>query len=714
MPRKPAAQPTKEPTLKQLQERRSYLEESVAVGQLEAKRKLLESFSWYFDDWPSTDLWEKTRGRQAWSNLPPSTPSDRRSGANWPLWRTEQELDLLRQRSRVLVQTNSFAEGLLNNLTNYTLGHGCTYKAQSKRRVDANPAKPGVQEPADLQALVAETQQWLDAHNQANRWNCVGDPFSTQPQALTREKESCNRTRRDGEAFLRLFHAEDGSTAIRFIEPELIRNPSGAGPGGGWSYGIKHHVDEHGREDVEQIVAYNVRYPNGEEEEVPAIEIVHIRNVNTDCTIKRGAPSFAYDTLAALERASKLQKNTSVGAAVRAATAEIWEHEIGTQAQLTALAAGLATSQTTDPNTGRTVNIEDIRPGTVRRVPQGQKLVTREETSATPAHLQAVQGDLRQASTAFSAPEYMTGDASNANYASTREAGTPFVLARESDQGHFTGAFSTVVMRCLRHAVQCGRLPANTLDLVEVQVEAPAIKQRDPLQKTQEDQILGQIGKSPQTTLMEHGLDPEMEAANTQEWRDRFGSPGMALPMPEDLAPSPARLPSLESRELARLVAVLESWDESKHSRDHGKFASKSGGKDATTDDHPDHAAAGEIATSKTLWQRIRGLPKAIVRKSVDFSRNLYRKAEAKYGPRWAKAILATAIVTMPTPFTMGSVAAMTGLAHLWTKYVSRGQAGTASVKESRETEPSPEAIEAMAKEWVKQLLAAFGQAKGE
>ena len=49
----------------------------------------------------------------------------------------------------------------------------------------------------------------------------------TQPTANTREREAYRRVIRDGEVFIRLFHQDDGSTDLRFIEPELIRNPAG-------------------------------------------------------------------------------------------------------------------------------------------------------------------------------------------------------------------------------------------------------------------------------------------------------------------------------------------------------------------------------------------------------------------------------------------------------------------------------------------------------
>ena len=90
MARKAADPKPKEPTLKQLQNRRAFLQESLAVRHLERTQQLIESYG-FCDDWPSSgDLWERTRGRQNGRMLPPTQPGDRRGGANWPLWRTEQ------------------------------------------------------------------------------------------------------------------------------------------------------------------------------------------------------------------------------------------------------------------------------------------------------------------------------------------------------------------------------------------------------------------------------------------------------------------------------------------------------------------------------------------------------------------------------------------------------------------------------------------------
>lgn len=450
----------------------------------------------------------------------------------------------LRQQSRVLVDTNSYADGLLGNLTNYVIGKGFSYKATTKEDApDADPDKVGKQDSKALRNLVAATQDVIDQFLRLNRWNAVANPFADEVIAATREQETYRRVKRDGEAFVRLFFLDNGTTLTRWIEPEQVTNPPGLTHRDGWTYGIQHVMEPF--EDVERRVAYWAQYqdltvPHGRDnpqgEEVPASEVVHIRDRNTDANVKRGKPFFSFDVLDALRRASKLQRNNSLGAAIRAATAEIWKHETATRAEVGTFADSRADYQVTSPVTGRTENVEYTPPGTIRRIPAGQEPVFLPESSGAAEHLQVAQGDLRQAASAACAPEYMVGsNAENADYSSTKEAGAPFVRNAESEQEHFKAAFLAVVWRAVRWAVECGLLPRQALTLIEIQVEAPAVLHRNELEKAQADQIKVQGGwKSPQTCAMEDGLDPEIEFVNIEQHQERFGQQQAPLPMPGD------------------------------------------------------------------------------------------------------------------------------------------------------------------------------------
>lgn len=114
---------------------------------------------------------------------------------------------------------------------------------------------------------------------------------------------------------------------------------------------------------------------------------------------------------------------------------------------------------------------------------------------------------------------------------------------------------------------------------------------------------------------------------------------------------------------------------------------------------HPGTAEHDGIATGiithRDFLAKVKKLPKAAVQKVAGFVTNLYAKAEQKYGPKWAKAIVATAIITLPTPVTTPAVLAMTGLAHVWTKY---SKAKTEGVE--AELELTADQIEALARKW--------------
>jgi hypothetical protein len=541
------------------------LKESVEKKRCEVQLKLLESI-WWDDGFGGSDLFDRMRGRdgeQGW--VPLNVVTDRQRGQDWPMWRTEQELARLRNISRMVVSpANSYGRCLLENLTNAVVGKGFTYKVQPKKRHSPAPDEAG-QDDDQMQAMVDSVQEFVDDFLQENRWNGVAAQREGANPNDTREREAFRRTHRDGEAFIRLYHLEEGElrghTRIRFIEPEQVIQPPAGYPEVGWTFGIRHAQEPF--EDVEAVEAYHVVWQNQTMigprqtpvgEIVDAAQIVHVKNAGTDAAVKRGMPTFVWDTADALTRASKLQKNLSMSAAIRAATAEIWKYTTATAGQISALMGTLTTpSSTAAPTPNPPQNLEKILPGTIRRIDQGTELVFPPGTFGVPEHLAAAQGDLRQASASVCAPEYFTGDASNANYASTQEAGTPFVRYGESHQAHFIGAYSCVVWRAIRWGVTCGLLRPESLTHLELSVTAPKVQTTKQLEQAQVNQILVPLGvKSPQTAAAELGLDPEVEQQNTAEYQDRMGT-GSQLQLPgEDqfggIAGKPPAKPSVSTQ----------------------------------------------------------------------------------------------------------------------------------------------------------------------
>jgi hypothetical protein len=634
-------------------------------------KQLLENMYGWDGDFGGSDVWYELRGQGTddptrW--VPLSVPSDRRHGTNWPIWRWDQDLDRLRNFSRMLCTQNAYARGLLRNLTNFVIGKGFAYKVQPRKDLPTEK-QPGEE---TLEAYRRTVQHIVDDFLARNRWNGPCDPRegwdeeegerSTTPTG-TREREGYRRVHRDGEALIRLFFVDDGKTDVRFAEPEQLRNPGQNDPDGdggdfshGWTFGIKHQMQPF--EDTETLLWYHLAYQdsttagakdNGEF--VPAREMVHIKHPDTDGAVKRGIPSFSWEAAQAFTRASKLQKNMSIAASVRAATAEIWKHTYGTQSQISQLAAGFQASTVTDEATGLQKTLERVWPGMIRRVPYGQEPVQVPENNATAQHQIAAQGDLRQGSAAFCAPEYLTGDASNANYSSTQEAGAPFVNNSESEQEHFKAAYLTVVWKAVGWAVKSGKCPREAMDVLEIQVEAPQVKRTDELQKAQKDQILvGLKAKSPQTVSMENGLDPETEAANIEENEERFGMAGDPLALPDEDGNLPGKPPGKGGKGPATpQVTESAAWDEKKHPRDKGKFSSSgAGGGDArstqgTNPDPHEYVSHADSEVPKTLEKAagLKGKFKAAFGAIKNKAVAMYKKLEAKHGKAGAIAILA-------------------------------------------------------------------------
>ncbi len=121
-------------------------------------------------------------------------------------------------------------------------------------------------------------------------------------------------------------------------------------------------------------------------------------------------------------------------------------------------------------------------------------------------------------------PEYLiSGDASNANYASTLAAGSPFVKSRQRDQSFYRRRYRTIMMKMLRMRQIMGAFDAWVSDwatlcqLVDVQPEAPDVDIQDVLAQTQRRQLLHQAGiLDAQTWAALEELDPEKVTAPPQ------------------------------------------------------------------------------------------------------------------------------------------------------------------------------------------------------
>lgn len=462
-----------------------------------------------------------------------SQPGDRRHGQQWPLWQNLQQLGYYRQQSRILCRTNSQAAGLLKNFTNYLIGPGFKYTAAPKPgAADADGAAPGDQPGGRTQKLVDMVQAVID------RFTGEADPYSRVTPWGRREREAFRRVPRDGEVFLRLtrLKAGDGLSHIevRFIEPEQIADYGTVDAG--WSFGIQ-HFKQGKEEDVERVLRYWAVYSADptDGEEIDAADIIHIKNPDEDSTVKRGLPLFYGDTYAAFDRAAKLQRNLSEGAALQAAIAWIEQFDAASRAQVQAYQDAQTDFRRPSPysDTGREDAFTHYPPGSVPKIGKGKQFVQPPYNAGAGSQQAVVQGDLRQGLAAACAPEFFSGDASNNNYASIQMAGSPVIKAAVADQAYYASHFARAVWAAVLWAVECGELPREALAAVKLTVEPPQVLHSDPLQQAQTDQIYVTLGaKDPDTVSAELGLDPRQVVAGLVRRQQELGPqlPGLDVP----------------------------------------------------------------------------------------------------------------------------------------------------------------------------------------
>ncbi len=402
-----------------------------------------------------------------------------RSGAPAQFAWTEPRLRLLRDECRALAAHNEFAINGHENRISYIVGTGHTYRATVRK---------GRSAPVELAASV---QALVDDFIFDNRWHA-------------RQQEMVRRRDRDGEALLRLFAAPDGSTRVRFVEPDQLSTPSAHTHDPAASLGVL--AD---RDDVETVRGFFV-----DGELVPPDDLQH-RKANVDANVKRGLPLFA-PVRKNLRRAEKLLRNMSVVAEIQSAIALIRRHRAATRSSVERFVSDTADLAATEPAVGRTSNFRVFGPGTILDAPGGIEYDFPAAALDAGKYVTVLQAELRAIAARLVMPEFMlTSDASNANYASTMVAEGPATRMFQRLQAEQIEDDLELLWRVLRRAVTGGRLPAEVLDVIEIQAAAPSLAVRDPLAEAQVARIQSASGiLSPQTWSQRSGLDYDQEQAN--------------------------------------------------------------------------------------------------------------------------------------------------------------------------------------------------------
>jgi Phage portal protein, lambda family len=401
------------------------------------------------------------------------------SGAASLAFSSEAEHREIRARCRALAANNEFAINGHENRISYVVGSGHTYRAVGRK---------GRQASAEL---VLQVQDVLEQFIDENAWH-------------RRQQEIVRRRDRDGEAFLRFFVADDGTTRVRFVEPGQVTAPPEAAGDPAASFGIVT-----ARDDVENVLAYTI-----DGVAVDAAQIQH-RKSNVDANVKRGLPLF-YPVQKNLRRAEKLLRNMSVVAEIQSAIALVRRHHGATRTAVQQFVAGSADVQTTRPDGGRTVSYKRYAPGTILDTGGGVEYDFPAQALDAGRYVTVLQAELRAVASRLVMPEFMlTSDASNANYASTLVAEGPAVKMFQRLQAEQIADDLQVMWRVVANAVRAGRLPHEVRSTVDIQVAAPALAVRDALQEAQVARIEFANGiLSPQTWSQRRGLDYAQEQEN--------------------------------------------------------------------------------------------------------------------------------------------------------------------------------------------------------
>lgn len=533
------ATPRPTPTSDELREQLRVARLTTRLAQARAEQQLAESFANVGMNWGNpwtnfADPFAIGRGAQNWLPMGAGTPYARQDGRNRPFVWTDFDLDRIRDLARWLATKNDLAVGAVGRIRDYTVDTGYTYEAV--------PGK-GLEKDATALVLVKQVQQVIE---EFLALNVQGERMGDAHTWADRERQTIVRDVRDGEVFLRCFDQQDTSTLVRFVEPEQVRQPP-SDPGPNCTFGIEHEPG-----DVEVVRAYYVSYDGVEYDRIPGDQVVHHKR-NVDSCVKRGLSDF-FAVGDALDGVAKLIRNMRECGAITAAI-PWWEvfDSPGSSGIPTSVgnARDLNRPNVEDSVTGRNVDYQTFRPGTIPRIGKNKTITPGPTAGNTSNHIAIVQACLRSVGARWGMPEYMvSGDASNSNFASTLVSGSPFVKAVTCEQAEYGRYFLRVLWTAIRFAARWGRFGlggrtftyAELSRLVDISPTPPSVAIANKGEEASIDhQDIAAKVMSKQTRRDKVGLDHEQEEARIKEEAKADAPP---TPAPAPAAPGGPPAPS--------------------------------------------------------------------------------------------------------------------------------------------------------------------------
>lgn len=442
---------------------------------------------------------------------------DREEGRNPPLYR--DELDLLRMLANVrnLATFDSIFLGAAEALNSYTMCGEWAWSAESL-------------EPECPPQLVEAVQREIDKFIEANEW--IGELDS----------EIHDVTREDGECVVGLYPVGDQvrceyHSAEFLCEPQqsmVLNDYVGCDRPCEWSFGVHVAWDSQlHRWDRMRPLGYHLVFDGAgrEWDYLPTWPQQHLEDLRCGTHLKR---NVARDALRGVsdywpvwedfEGNYKLHKGIRSGATIQSYISYIVKHIEGATRENVGEALDeqpLFQYNAAKPKHG-SGRRKRVVPGQIIHIDEGQDFMYSPMGSLNhPIFIDVAQFGLRRLSVRWNMPEYLiSGDASNANYASTLSAGSPFVKSRQKDQAWYRRRFRTIFVKMLRIRFIMGAFSGWVRDwdefvrLVDVQPEAPDVDIQNILELTQRRQILNAAGiLDAETWAALEELDPEKVTA---------------------------------------------------------------------------------------------------------------------------------------------------------------------------------------------------------
>jgi hypothetical protein len=430
---------------------------------------------------------------------------DRYDGRFMPWWETWDDYSRIVAECIELEASTNLISSCVKRINHYTIRDGFKVTIQAK-----NP-----QDQAISDALTDIVKGWLEAWNYKKMLGEINE-----------------RARTTGEAFLQInrgsiplvVFVESGEVVPPLHTEEasdLAINDLGitqaAGVTNSWSYGILTVTPQGMIRHIPEIpLAYYTCYDDSQNSDycqvVPASQMVHYkRNVLTK--IKRGLADTAkiYEDILG---ESELGNTTKVSLKAMASIAYVKQREAGVQQRASSSGGDITTVPTRQQAGGTSATKrQKITPGTVVELQNMSYIpgpLASMSTTPVQDHLTYM---LKRIGAFWDTPLFMlTGDTETALYNAVLAIGSPFVVARQSDQADLIDVTKELISKCFEINKQSLQLPDNWSQLFTIEVTPPEVSIEDETARSTRHQIDIQLGKlSVETAQEESGYDPEVE-----------------------------------------------------------------------------------------------------------------------------------------------------------------------------------------------------------